>query len=623
MSDPDQEEMRRKRLARLSALGGGEKASSPEKTKEQALPAVTPTKPQAPPQSASQQMEVDCQPSKLKGGASQVSLDFDSGIENMELDEASNGSPTKRNRTTSSANYDSTPAQLISSLQCILGVALPGAEGGPRETALAAPQASLMAAQLEPTDLVAAVLGEVTAGLPSIQEAVQYLVRCYGRQRTEEHSCGRRAGVAPLQQLLLSTRQQIVTCLALQLRSQLSPPATSSPLYSLLAQEQMPFDMTVSLVSLLAEDQASLAAVFSPLLQHCLTESSRHRSLTSPQHLPPLLTLTSLVKLRLPSGTRPLADLLSLQHQWFPPPLTPAAGLEVVALSYMGPFLAPSVFPEEDPAVAEDYFKELTGSGAQQQQQVKAAQSALQPAMELLRTQLHQMFHEVLANKASRGPLLAWLSEAVARNSKRTQLQANERLVAGDGFMLNLVSVLQHLCSKVKQDKVDAGYLHRPGCRIDISEDSRLKASSQEAKDWGQKAEAREANFPTECWFLTLQAHHVGVLPIVRRYQRRLRALRELAKMVEDLEKSEPAWRNHSSAQHNRQVLKKWKKQIKQQSKSKACADIGLLDEQLFSRCLGFYSSAADHMLRLLDPVQPAMPSLPLPQVAGSWSWYW
>jgi hypothetical protein len=29
-----------------------------------------------------------------------------------------------------------------------------------------------------------------------------------------------------------------------------------------------------------------------------------------------------------------------------------------VGLSFLGPFLAPSVFPEEDPAVAEKYFNE-------------------------------------------------------------------------------------------------------------------------------------------------------------------------------------------------------------------------------------------------------------------------
>ena len=41
------------------------------------------------------------------------------------------------------------------------------------------------------------------------------------------------------------------------------------------------------------------------------------------------------------------------------------------------------------------------------------------------------------------------------------------------------------------------------------------------------------AKFSTECWFLTLQAHHLSVLPCIRRYQRRLRALRDVDGMIQ------------------------------------------------------------------------------------------
>jgi ubiquitin conjugation factor E4 B len=186
--------------------------------------------------------------------------------------------------------------------------------------------------------------------------------------------------------------------------------------------------------------------------------------------------LTNLAKLRPdPKGPRPLADLLALQLQWSPGALSLAAGLEAVGLSLLGPPRAPSIFLDEDPTVAEEHSKELPGTAAQQQQAVKAAS---QPSLELLRNKLYQLFHEVLANKGSRGPLLNWFAAAIGRNSKRTQLQANQRLVARDGFMLNLTSVLQHLCGRVEHDKVDATNLHRPGSRVDIVEESRLNASS-------------------------------------------------------------------------------------------------------------------------------------------------
>jgi len=125
MSDPDQEEMRRKRLARLSSLGGGgeKEKTSPAAAPPPPVPALSPPALKSPANekpAPSQKMEVDSQSSSLKGGASQVSLDFDSGIENMELEEGmgaegtSTISPTKRNRTSSSANYEVTPGQALS-----------------------------------------------------------------------------------------------------------------------------------------------------------------------------------------------------------------------------------------------------------------------------------------------------------------------------------------------------------------------------------------------------------------------------------------------------------------------------------------------------------------------------
>jgi len=51
--------------------------------------------------------------------------------------------------------------------------------------------------------------------------------------------------------------------------------------------------------------------------------------------------------------------------------------------------------------------------------------------------------------------------------------QVNERQVAGDGFMLNFLSVMQILASKVTLDKVDPMYLHSPNVRISIKDDTR------------------------------------------------------------------------------------------------------------------------------------------------------
>ncbi len=120
---------------------------------------------------------------------------------------------------------------------------------------------------------------------------------------------------------------------------------------------------------------------------------------------------------------------------------------------------------------------------------------------------------------------------------------------------LNFLSPFQNLASKVRLDKVDPFYFYHPRCRLGAipNDETRLRMNAQEVEEWlkqrkdgadSKGEEDKSPNFHTECWYLTLQAHHLSVLPCIRRYQRRLRALRELQKMVEELERTQVKWRN-------------------------------------------------------------------------------
>lgn len=73
----------------------------------------------------------------------------------------------------------------------------------------------------------------------------------------------------------------------------------------------------------------------------------------------------------------------------------------------------------------------------------------------------------------------------------------------------------------------------------------------------------QEPKFPTECYFLTVQAHHLSILPITRKYTRRLRAIRDLTRMCDEMEKAEVAWKNTPIASRNKELLARWKSQVK------------------------------------------------------------
>ena len=101
------------------------------------------------------------------------------------------------------------------------------------------------------------------------------------------------------------------------------------------------------------------------------------------------------------------------------------------------------------------------------------------------------------------------------------------------------------------------------------------------------------ANFPTECFFLTLEMHHSGLLPSCRRYQRRLRVIRELQRAVEEVEATEDQWKSTPVAQRNRSLIQKWKDQIKKFAQSKLAADVALLDPICIQ--VPFTRGAKDH----------------------------
>ena len=321
-------EMSLRRLARLSAMEGSAETSPEVEEKEKAASSPLNT-----------DVEVNIQPQPPnKAGASQISLKTDSCIETIEIttDKSTTQYLTNRNRATISANYESSPGQIIASLQTILSVSLPGSDYSSPQCFHSCPQAFSLAPSLAPSDLVGVVLAEAVSA-QSPQASVRYLVNCHSRHRSEEAQCGKRGRVPPLSTIFTSSKSQIVSTLSNVLKGVWSspPPTNSSPLYSLLNEEQLPPDLLPDLVSLLGSDPAALSPVFSPLLQHCLAETRRGKVVSS-RYLAPLISLTRLAEVRLSSGSRPLADLLVTQPQWIPAEITQAGGLEVAGLSFLG-----------------------------------------------------------------------------------------------------------------------------------------------------------------------------------------------------------------------------------------------------------------------------------------------
>ena len=224
----------------------------------------------------------------------------------------------------------------------------------------------------------------------------------------------------------------------------------------------------------------------------------------------------------------------------------------------------------------------------------------------------------MLLNSNSREITLKYMSEILRRNKDRSQLQSDERLVSGDGFLMNLLSVLQLLSIKIRRDKIEPLYQFHPKSLVSMRKDeSRIKFTSNEADNWlaelnaDQSHEWSEAKFTTECFFLALHCHHLSVIPCQRKYIRRIRAIRDMTRYIEELNQSAQKIPflplNHSNK------IRKLKEQINKLQKAKACSEAGLVDERLLGRSLAFYNQLIGLLLKTINCENHSSTDLPLP----------
>jgi len=485
--------------------------------------------------------------------------------------------------------------------------------------------------------------------------AIAYLLDCYESVANEERFAPRRSATPPLSDALAEIKRQCAqtVCLVLQgtftnpplehRESLLLPYFMAANLPRGLLQDLVNFTLSEPETGLLTPGsdvvcQASSGSVFTkvfmPLLQGLLIAISTI-SLKEEFYHQPLIALNELIEIKWsrwaeadsqsPNSQaqviRPFCSLLTSHPLWLPPMMTFATGREMQRLTYLGPFFQLSVFAEDDPRVVEAFFSTLS----MPPDSVKVLNQNLRQSLENLRQDLFKLFRTLLVNADTREAAKTYLQEVIARNVKRTQMQPDEKQVAGDGFMLNMLTVTQMLNQKVKVEKVDPYYPFHPNARTPklTCDETRLLMTPADAESWLDKGlpglvaanwKEETVNFPTECFFLTLEMHHSGLLPSCRRYQRRLRVIRELQRAVEEVEATEDQWKSLPVASRNRTLLQKWKDQIKKFAQSKLAADVALLDPSFVQRCYQFYGEQMiPLLLRVLSPSNPAVPSLPLP----------
>ncbi|KAG7477544.1 hypothetical protein MATL_G00070780 [Megalops atlanticus] len=454
-------------------------------------------------------------------------------------------------------------------------------------------------------------------------EMLNYLIERFDSVGMEERKAPKMCSQPCVSQLLSNIRSQCISHAALVLQGTLTQPRSllqQSLLVPYMLCRNLPYGFIQELVRMTHQEEEVFKQIFIPILQG-LALAVKECSFDSDNFKYPLMALAELCEIKF-GKTHPVCNLITSMPLWCPEPLSPGTGREIQRLSYLGAFFSLSVFAEDDTKVGDKYFS----GPAITLENTRVVSQSLQHYLESARGDLFKILHNILLNGETREAALNYMAALVNRNVKKAQMQTDDKLVSTDGFMLNFLWVLQQLSMKIKLETVDPFYIFHPKCRLSVSnEETRLKATMEELKGWlaelhDDPSRFSEPKFPTECFFLTLHAHHLSILPGCRRYIRRLRAIRELNRTVEELKNSESQWKDSPLATRHREMLKRCKTQLKKLVRCKACADAGLLDESLLRRCLQFYSMVIQLILRIVDPEYPHM-TLPLnPEIPKSFA---
>ncbi|XP_030555507.1 ubiquitin conjugation factor E4 B [Drosophila novamexicana] len=432
----------------------------------------------------------------------------------------------------------------------------------------------------------------------SKHNAMLHLLRCYQNYQTE---CERsRANESSNQAVDHSTQQVLalafrnimrvaVLVLTDRIQQNLNYQLDQSTLLELIYMDRISESFLIDLVAETHQQREVFDTIFGQLLRGLFSGMQRNIC-SSKINTQQIEWLSKLVVIKV-GNVRPIADLVARQPNYIPPICTKIPGREIVKCSFLGPFLSVSLFAEENVKFAEFTTKNKLED---------AATSRLRWELHSMRTHMHTVFHSLCVNASSRPQTLEYIAQILRHNDRRVQFASDEKLLARDGFVINLMSVLQQLSVKIKLDRIDANFHYYSNSLVNIEQDTKIRYSEEEYKSFLARdfsAPAQNVNFQTQCWFLTLQAHHLGYLPAIQRYRQKVRAIKELQKLIDELDRTKPHWVNSRYANRNNQFKERWEKQLRKLNRSKTCSEITLLDPALLQRCTEFYSTVCEFML--------------------------
>ncbi|KAH7922937.1 hypothetical protein BV22DRAFT_1036932 [Leucogyrophana mollusca] len=317
-------------------------------------------------------------------------------------------------------------------------------------------------------------------------------------------------------------------------------------------------------------------------------------------------------------SVKSIAIMLTRLDEWNPPSAT-AASLEKVSI--MGPLCRLGVFSREWPSIAQTYFSDPS---KRTKNDVDSSYASLRGTLKSLQTSLFNIFNTLVrASAESREAVLEYFASAVKLNVRRGGMQVEMETVASDSFMMNLQAVMLRFAEPfmdakyTKIDRIDPLY-YSVSSRVDLKEETRIKATSDEAAEWVEqnKAKAAAPNFISDVFYLSMAMSHYGYLRTIQTYEDFAKHVDELQRHSEMLN-GDGSWMGTPFQARTEAAINQVKNEMAKIQSHQLAFRVQLLDPELVFRYIGFTNFISTWLIRSVDP-RKSHPSptieLPLPK---------
>ncbi|KAG7088410.1 hypothetical protein E1B28_012407 [Marasmius oreades] len=319
-------------------------------------------------------------------------------------------------------------------------------------------------------------------------------------------------------------------------------------------------------------------------------------------------------------SVKAIATMITRMPEWIPPGAT-AANIELTSL--MGPLCRLGVFSREWPKISTTYFSDAE---KRTREDVESSYASLRGTLKSLQNSLFQIFNTLVrASADSREAVLQYFSRIIALNNKRAGMQVDPATVSSDSYVINIQTVLYRLAEPFmdanfsKVDRIDPLYFaHSP--RLDVREETRIKATSEEATRWAEEnrltAGAPPPNFISDVFYLAVAMSHYG-------YQKTISSFMDLGKHLDDIQRhldflqGDGSWTTGPLRARTEAAINAVKLEQNKIRAAQLAYEAQLLDPELVYRSISFTNFLSTWLIRQVDlkkthPNPPAQ--LPLPQ---------